>query len=434
MPGIYKEVFDYLGLSLEKDLPSKPLETIYKMHFPDGVKLDFTTNNHKMEQQLDKLEPGSYQQAQRFIRKGYELYQLAYSKLLGRNFTNWTQFINLSNVALLIRIKTYMSHQRYVRQFFKDPHLRVAFSFQNIYVGQNPLTAPALFAMLPAAELTEGSLFPEGGMNGIVEVLLKTAVELGVEIQYNKPVKQIQTQKNRATGLLLEDDSVVEGDLIVANADLPYVYKKLLNESVTSAVLERKKYSCSAIAFHWGLNKKYHGLGHHGVFFSSNYETNLHGIFQENALGDEPSFYTHAPVETDPSAAPEGCDTLTVLVPCGHLDARNEKDWQFYKQQARLSVIKRLQKEGYTDIDEHITFELNSLPKTWEQSFNVAKGSIFGSINHSIFQMGYFRPHNRHRKLKNVFFAGGSTHPGNGVPLVLLSAKLTTERILNDFQ
>jgi len=114
------------------------------------------------------------------------------------------------------------------------------------------------------------------------------------------------------------------------------------------------------------------------------------------------------------------------------LDEKYDQDWKKLKQTAREGVIRRLEEAGLKDIEKHIKFEICYLPKTWETSCNVTRGSVFGSLSHSIFQMGYFRPHNQHKKYKNLYFAGGSTHPGNGVPLVLLGAKLTSERILKD--
>jgi len=157
-------------------------------------------------------------------------------------------------------------------------------------------------------------------------------------------------------------------------------------------------------------------------------------IFDEKSLSDNPSFYIHAPTRTDKSAAPENEDTLSIIVPAPQLDGNLDQDWQKLKQTAREGVIGRLKEAGMTDIEEHIKFETCYLPKTWESYCNVTNGSVFGSLSHTIFQMGYFRPHNNHKKYKNLYFVGGSTHPGNGVPLVLLSAKLTSEKIMKNIK
>jgi phytoene dehydrogenase-like protein len=157
-------------------------------------------------------------------------------------------------------------------------------------------------------------------------------------------------------------------------------------------------------------------------------------IFDEKSLSANPSFYVHAPVRTDASAAPENGDTFSVIIPATHIDEKVEQDWQALKQMAREAVIRRMKEAGLTDIEEHIKFEVCFMPKTFESYCNVTNGSVFGSLSHTIFQMGYFRPHNRHNKYKNLYFTGGSTHPGNGVPLVLLGAQLTSERIIKDIK
>ncbi len=238
----------------------------------------------------------------------------------------------------------------------------------------------------------------------------------------------------KLAGIILQDGTVAKADVVVANADLPYVYRELLPDKAKSKQIDRLRYSCSAIVLHWGLDKIYPQLSHHNVFLSADYEANLVKVFREQSLSGSPSFYIHAPVRSDPTAAPAGQDSLSVIIPCGHLDSKHDHNWNDLKNNARESVIARLKKLGLTDVEEHIKFEICYLPQTWESVFNLSRGSVFGSLGHQIFQMGYFRPHNRHKKYKNLYFTGGSTHPGNGVPLVLLSAMLTSERIYKESQ
>lgn len=433
MPSIYKSVLESMGLGNEIFDNSRPLPTIYKIYYPDGKIFDFTTIGDNMKKQMEEFEKGSNQKLLEYTKRGYSLFNLAIEKLLGKNFYNWFQFINPSNIDLLFRMKTHLKHQNYVKKFFKNSHLKLAFTFQNIYVGQNPLNAPALFAMLPAAELSEGSIFPKGGMYGVVEILINEAKKLGVEFIFNKPVKEISVKGTKTDGVVFENGNAEYADLVIANADLPYIYKDLLRDRKMTAGLNSKKYSCSGIVFHWGLDKKYDILGHHCVFVSEDFEESMKKIFDENSVGATPSFYVHAPVKTDPTAAPLGEDTISIIVPTGHICSKTQQDWEIMKNDSRKYVIDRLKKQGLTDIEEHIKFEICHTPVDWQERVNVARGSVFGSINHSIFQMGYFRPHNKHAKIKNLYFVGGSTHPGNGVPLVLLSSKLTSERIFKDY-
>ncbi|MCE5331563.1 MAG: phytoene desaturase [Bacteroidales bacterium] len=432
MPSLYRRVFSALGLNLENELETSSLEPVYKLFFDDGKDFAFTRDREKMKSQIEAIEPGSFEQYNRYVKEGYEFFELSMDGLLDKNFYHLFQFMNLKSICLLIKLKTWMKHTRYVRGFFKDPHLRMAFTFQNIYVGQNPYTQPAFFSMLPSAEIVEGALFPKGGMHRIVEKLVSTATELGVQFRFKKPVVQIVANGSKTEGVLLEDGTMIRADMVIANADLPYVYKQLLPGKRAGSHFKGRKYSCSAIVFHWGMDKVYPQLDHHSIFLNEPFKQGFDKIFKEKSLSDHPSFYIHAPARTDLSAAPEGQDTLSVIVPVAHIDDRYEQDWQKLKQTAREGVICRLKEAGMDDIEEHIKFEVCYSPKTWESYCNVTNGSVFGSLNHTIFQMGYFRPHNRHRKYKNLYFAGGSTHPGNGIPLVLLSAKLTSERILKD--
>jgi len=432
MPSIYRDVFESLGLNLDESFEVKPLPEIYKLYFDDLSDFSFTTDEAKMKSQLEKLEPGSFQKLKSFVSTGYKLFEYSMDELLGRNFFKFSEFMTFKNVRLLFKIKTHIRHIDFVGRYFKDPHLKVAFTFQNIYVGQDPNKAPALFSMLPAAELTEGSFFPIGGMYRIVEKLVSTATDLGVEFFYNKPVTQIEVSKAKAERVVFEDGTWENADIIVANADLPYVYHELLPDKAPAARLDKITFSCSAIVFHWALDRPYPQLIHHNVFLTEPFSEGLDQIFKEKSMSARPSFYVHSPVGSDPSAAPAHQDSISIIVPVGYMDPKKEQDWNELKTIARTFVLERLKKQGLEDIGEHIKFEICTLPKTWSSSLNVYRGSVFGSINHSILQMGYFRPHNKHNRYKNLYFVGGSTHPGNGVPLVLLSSKLTTERILRD--
>jgi phytoene desaturase len=432
MPNIYREIFDSLGIPLFENNEIKSLDNLYKIYFDNDEVISFTTDKEKMKLQHEKIEPGSYAKSRKYVTDGYEIFQIGINKLIGRNFDNVFQFANFRNIGMLIKLKTYISNWRYVKKFFHNPHLRMAYTFQNIYVGQSPFNSPALFSMVPAAELTEGSFFPKGGMYTIVEKLLAEAISSGVSFSYNKAVKKIRVTGKKAEGVILEDNSEINADVIVANADLPYVYRKLLPEKGKSRRLDRKKYSCSAICFHWGLDKIYPQLGHHSVFLSDGFREGLDRIFKDKSISDHPSFYIHAPVRTDPAAAPAGHDTLSFIVGSGHVDKMKKQDWDELKKKTHIAVVRRLKQLGLKDIEEHIKFEICYTPESWENACNITRGSVFGSLAHNLLQMGYFRPHNQHSRYKNLFFVGGSTHPGNGIPNVLLSAKLTSERILKN--
>jgi phytoene desaturase len=432
MPGIYREIFNSLGIDLEEGSGIVPLKDLYDIYFDDGTNLAFTTDTERMRHQLEKIEAGSFKESERYVSEGYKIYQIGIERLVSRNFYTLPDFASLRNISLLFKLKIFISNWRYAKKFFRHPHLLMAYTFQNIYVGQGPFDSPALFSMVPAAELTEGSLFPVGGMFAIVEKLQGAAIRAGVKFRFNTPVREIKISEKKAQGVYLADGAFTSADIIVANADLPYVYRDMLPDRKKSARLDRLNYSCSAICFHWGLDKVYPELGHHSVFLSDQYKEGLRRILIDKTVNDRPSFYVHAPARTDKRAAPAGHDTISVVVGAGHVDKKKRQDWSMIREGVRSSVIDRLKRFGLEDIEDHIKFEICHTPEDWQTAINISRGSVFGSVGHDILQMGYFRPRNRHDRYHNLYFVGGSTHPGNGIPNVLISARLVTERIIKE--
>jgi phytoene desaturase len=303
-----------------------------------------------------------------------------------------------------------------------------------MYLGQNPFKASAIFTLIPSMELTEGVWFPEGGMHKIAENLSSIAEENNVEFCLDSPVKTIKVNNNKSEGVFLEDDSFHRADLIISNADLPYVYNNLLPETRSTGRINKLNYTCSAFVFHWAIDTVYTKLDQHTVFVSEPFKENFQTIFSDKSLPEKPIFYIHSPVKSDKSAAPENQDSITAIIPVGHIDNNKKQEWATLKSYARKAVFQRLSKEGIEDFERHIKFEVCYTPHTWKTLFNLSAGATFGSLSHNIMQMGYFRPHNRHKIYKNLYFTGGCTHPGNGVPLALMSGKLTAERIIKEFK
>ncbi|HEX9135135.1 MAG TPA: phytoene desaturase family protein [Ktedonobacteraceae bacterium] len=353
-------------------------------------------------------------------------------RFVGRNFYHLPEYFSLQNLPLLFKLKALVKHYDNIGHYFQDPHLKAAFTFQNMYLGLSPFDAPATYSLVQYTELADGVWYPVGGIYRVIESLASIAEAQGVRFVYNTPVKQVEIEGNRATGVVLQDGSHLSADVIVANADLPYVYSHLLPDRAEADHLERLKYTCSAIMFYWGVDRLYPQLGTHNVFLADDYRTSFDRIFNDHLLPDEPSFYVHAPTRTDPTAAPGGQDTLMVLVPAGHLDAGIAQDWDALQVRARSAVIRRLATSlGIVDLEQHLKFEISYTPRDWFSMYNLAKGAAFG-LSHNFMQVGYLRPHNRHHRYSNLYFVGSSTHPGTGLPMVLLSARLTTERILKE--
>ena len=233
--------------------------------------------------------------------------------------------------------------------------------------------------------------------------------------------------------MTLADGKQLKADIVIANADLPYVYSELLPDDGSAARLAKKRFTSSALMFYWGVKgERSPSLLHHNVFLADHrYRQSFDSIFQDLTLPDEPSFYVNAATRTEPGFAPADGDSLMVLVPIGHIDQSKSQDWEALEQRARRTVIDRLEKLGMHDLEKRIVFEAKWGPPYYQKALNLAKGAAFG-LSHNFNQVGYLRPHNRHPRYHNLYFAGASTHPGTGLPIVLLSAQLTVERILEE--
>ncbi len=431
MPLVYEDEFASLGASLHERLDLKRVDPTYHLIFDDGQRLTLSSDMTFMQEQLEAIEPDCFDNFLEYIAEGHDHYKLGMERLVNHDFRTAPDFLNPGNIPLLFSLDALVPHYRHMSDYFKHPRLKAAFTFQDIYMGLSPFDAPATFSMMPYTELTHGVWYPKGGMYSVVEALMDIAHEAGVEFVFDTTVERIDVYENRATGVILEDGKRLDADMIVANADLPYVYQSLLPDENEAERIAKKEFSCSVISFFWGVDKSYPQLNAHTLFLADDYQENFHSIFKHFTLPDNPSLYIHAPQRLDPSAAPEGEDTLIAVVPVGHLDESQEQDWAKIRDEARQAVFNRLAILGITDLKEHLKFEVNYTPLSWRKRYNLMKGATHG-LAHTLTQLAYFRPHNRHPDYENLYFVGASTHPGTGIPTALISARLVAKRILDD--
>lgn len=433
MPATYAQTYSDLGERMADHLDLVQIDPTYRLRFHDGSILDLGNDMAAMHRQLEEMEPGAFGALLRFLEQGYRRYTGSMQRFLNRNFASLGEYLAPSNLPLLVQLRPLSKHYDDVSRHFRDARLRAAFSFQNMYLGLSPFDAPATYSLLQYTEMVEGVWYPREGMYAVVESLARIAEGLGVELVTGATVRRIDTEPDRATGAELDSGERVEADVVVANADLPYVYDELLPHETRPRRLGRMRYTSSAFMFYWGLRgERSTDLLHHNVFLSDHvYRESFDAIFRQQRLPDEPSFYIHAPVRTVPGFAPAGADALMVLVPTGHMTPGSDQDWGVMQARARRAVLNRLSAAGLGDVEGRIVFERTLTPPDFCRRWNLSRGAAFG-LSHEVTQVGYFRPHNRHARYGNLYFVGASTHPGTGVPLVLLSAKLVSERILHE--
>ena len=432
MPLVYDAEFASLGSSFRETLDLQRVDPTYSLVFDDGSRLALSSDMITMHDQLEAIEPGSFNGFLRYVDEGCRHYDQAMSHLVDVDFRSWEDFFNLGNLPLVYTLKPLERHYDHMDAYFESPRLKSAFTFQDVYMGLSPFEAPATFSMMPYTEIAHGVWYPHRGMYSVVEALMAIARQAGVEFIYDCTVKQISLNGKRAKGVILEDGQFMPADAVLANADLPYVYQKLLPPSPEAERLAQMRYSCSVISFFWGVDKPYPQLGPHTLFLADDYRQNFVEIIDELTLPSNPSLYIHAPTRLDPTMAPPGEETLIAVVPVGHLDEENRQDWETLIEKSRQAVFKRLQLLGIHDLEAHIKFEIRYTPLSWRMRYNLVKGSTHG-LCHNLLQLGYFRPANRHADYHNLYFVGASTRPGTGLPTALISARQAAQRILDDF-
>ncbi len=428
MPLLYESEFEALGANLHERLDLQRVDPTYHLVFDDGSGLALTSDLSRMREQLEAVEPGSFDGFLRYVDEGHRHYQLSMERLVNRDFHRATDLFNLRNLPLLFQVKPLLPHYDHMAAYFDDPRLKAAFTFQDGYMGLSPFEAPATFSLMPYTELAHGVWYPKGGMYRVVEALMAIAVEAGVEFIYNAAVARIEVNGTAVRGVVLADGQRLAADAILANADLPYVYEDLLPPDGLADRLEHKRFSYSTVSFFWGVDRQYEALGPHTLFLADDYHANFESLVRDLTLPQNPNIYIHAPARLDPTMAPPGQDTLTAIVPVGHLSGNGEQDWTAIRDQARRDVLRRLATLGIRDLEAHLKFEESYTPLTWRERYNLVKGATHG-LYHSLTQLAYFRPDNQHPRYHNLYFVGASTRPGTGIPTAIISARLAVSRM-----
>jgi phytoene desaturase len=298
-----------------------------------------------------------------------------------------------------------------------------------MYLGLSPFEAPAVYSLLPYTELAEDGLwFPEGGMYSLIEAMERLATELGVRFHLNSPVERVVVTKGRARGVRVNGGEI-EADAVLANADLPYAYRELLGGAADGDFKLRRRgkleYTASAFMLYLGVDSKLGDMVHHNFYLSEHYKENFRAIFKDHALPDDPSFYAVVPTKTEPRMAPDGMESLFVLVPVPHLGPN--VDWDRDGDAFKEKVYALLERRCGLDRGR-VVYEKVRTPLDWRDEYNLEEGAAFG-IGHGIFQVGYFRPPMVSKSVDRMYFVGASTRPGTGVPLVTIGARLVADRI-----
>ncbi|MBL8952895.1 MAG: phytoene desaturase [Myxococcaceae bacterium] len=428
MPHVLRDTFAAVGRELADYLKITRCDPHYRLHFADGRSFTMQRDGARMREELERIEPGSHVRFAEFLRDGRQKHDVAFEHFVTRHFDSVLEFVAPRRVPPLVKSGALTSLQTHVGRYFQSEALQQAFSFQTMYLGLSPASAPSVFSLLPYTEAEHGIWFPQGGMFGIAKALERVCVEEGVDLRYSTPVRRVLVEKGQAAGVELADGRVVRADVVVCNADYAWASANLLPKELAAARtarVQRQRFTSSGLMFYWGLSKRADALLHHNVFFGRDFAGSFDDIFERGRVPADPSFYVNAPARTSAGFAPEGHDALYVLVPAPA--DPSGVDWAAETKRVKAQVLARLVKEGIGELD--IVAERVITPADWQSGLNLERGANFG-LAQNLFQLGPFRPKVTDAEVEGLYWCGASIQPGTGVPTVMLSAGFAVEKVL----
>ncbi len=429
-PRVLEEIFRAAGTSLRDEVEMVRLDPQYRIQFGAGGKLDCTSDIVAMEKQIAALSPSDAPGFRRFLDENRT--KLARMEpCLETPFLGWQDLVQARLLKMLPMLRPHQSVDTYLKRFFKDERVRLAFCFQSKYLGMSPFRCPSLFSILSFLEYEYGVWHPIGGCAAVTAAMARVAERLGVEICLNEPVEEILFTGRRAVGVRTAN-ATHRADAVVVNADFARAMERLVPDQLrrrwTNQKLAKKKYSCSTFMMYLGVDGEFN-LPHHTIHIAEDYEKNLDDIENKHVLSEDPSFYVQNACVTDPTLAPKGQSALYVLAPVTH--QHPNVDWAKERIGFRQRLLKQIAKAGYGNLESRIRYERVITPADWDTRYEIYRGATF-NLAHTLDQMLHLRPHNRFEDLDGMYLVGGGTHPGSGLPVIFESARISSKLLLQD--
>ncbi|MDX2121461.1 MAG: phytoene desaturase family protein [Gemmatimonadota bacterium] len=424
----WHDLFRTAGRRLEDYVSLVQCDPAYRLHFTDGSTFEMTSSMNRLVDNVERLEPGAGARVSEWLAETGKLYHGGL-RFIRRNMHNPLAMMDIRALGPGAGATALGDLQRLARRHFRDERLQQAITFQTLYLGISPYRSPGVYGLLAHAEMAGGIHYPMGGMHQLPRALERLGGELGVEYLYDTEITGLERDAGRIIAARTSDGRRLTADLFVANSDLPWTYQALLGEKTPT--LLAPSFGCSVVLLYLGVNRQYPQVLHHNLAVTSDLRESCEALFQRREMPDEPPFYLVASTRTDPGQAPPGCENLFVLALAPSQDPRRPLDWSTLGPQVEARTIERLERFGLTNLRRHIVTRNLVTPDTFTRRYGNLRGEAFG-LDHGLSQIGYFRPHNRHRRHKNLYFVGQSTHPGCGLPMVLISAECLAERVRRD--
>jgi phytoene desaturase len=437
-PFMFDELWALAGKTFSDDVELRAMDPYYRIRFDDGTWFDYTGDAERMRAEVARFSPEDLDSYERFLEEAAVCYQKGFIELGGIAYNTVGDLLRA--VPKMLQMRGWRSIHQMVCSYFKNPKLRIVFSFHPLLIGGNPLSVTCIYSLINTLERRYGVHSAMGGTGAIITAMVKLLESLGGRIRYNAEVARIDVEPapagsgklGRTNGVTLAGGEKVKADIVVSNADTMWTYRHLIEPQYrrrwSNQRIENSRHSMSLFVWYFGTSKRYDDVPHHMMVLGPRYDELLKDIFKRHKLAKDFSLYLHRPTATDPSLAPPGCDAFYVLSPVPHLASGT--DWAAHAEPYRQAVAEALERTVLPGLRQHVTTSRVTTPQDFQDRLLSYQGAAFGQ-EPLLLQSAWFRAHNRSEDIENLFMVGAGTHPGAGIPGVLMSAK-TLEQVLPD--
>lgn len=428
-PDNVEELFSLAGEDIRSHFTYSPVPIACRYFFENGKQLNAYTDQKAFADEMEKKVGEPRENILRYLRDAEQVYEKVGTIFLNHSLHQKSTWLHKRVIDAMRTVKLpylFNTLDGFNRSRFKTAEAVQVFNRFATYNGSNPFSAPGMLSLIPHLEQNQGTFYPHGGMINIPRALIALAERKGVRFVLNSNVQQISTAQGRATGVVT-NKGFVPAALVISNMDAYYTYKKLLLDEEGANKVLRNERSSSALIFYWGIKKNFPALHLHNIFFSASYKKEFDCLFHQKKFHDDPTIYVNISSKMETGQAPEGKENWFVMV---NAPAMADADWEMETAALKSRVIAKLNRILNADIEKEIEVEEVLTPEGIQTRTDSYLGSLYGTSSNSKWA-AFLRHANFTTKIKGLYFAGGSVHPGGGIPLCLKSAAIVSDLIGN---
>lgn len=427
LPHQVDELFQLADEDPKEHFNYQRLPVICNYFYEDGARLQAFADPNKFADEVASKLGADKKSVIRYLRKSKFIYDTTYPVFLKQSLHKLRNYLHFDFVKGVLRLPflgIFDTIDGTNRKWFSDDRLVQLFNRYATYNGSDPYQAPAVLNAIPHLEFNLGAYFPNGGMHEISQSIYRLAKRKGVLFHLNQNVDEIIVKDKKATAVRIGNE-INTADLIICNSDIVPAYRKLLKTQKAPEKTLGQPRSSSALIFYWGIQGNFPELDMHNIFFSADYKAEFQAIFQDQTISDDPTVYINITSKIQKADAPDGCENWFVMI---NVPGDKGQDWESLKHKAKTAILRKLSRLLGKEIAPLIVTEEMLEPKMIESRTSSFQGSLYGSSSNNRYA-AFLRHANFTNKIKNLFFCGGSVHPGGGIPLCLLSAKIVSDLV-----